>query len=105
MQPQQDPRARRDSLEPTEARQASPRKMNFRVLIASMVLAVAVGIVLVAGFWHETPPRVDASSGGNPSQNTQQAPQPPATPQPGAGGAPEVTPSPTTPPSQSPSTP
>lgn len=104
MQPQQDPRARRDTIEPTEARQASPRKMNFRVLLASMILAVAVGVVLVAGFWHETPPRVDASSGGNPSQNTQQAPQPAPTP-PLAPAVRPASPSPTTPPSQNPSTP
>jgi hypothetical protein len=105
MQPQRDPRARRDTLPPTDARQASPRKMNFRVLLASMALAVAAGIVLLVGFWRATPPRVDASSGGNPSQNTQQAAPPSATAQPGAGGAPEATPSPTAPPAQNPSTP
>jgi hypothetical protein len=92
MQPQDDPRVRRETLDPTEARQASPRKMNFRVLLASMALAVGVGVVLVAGFWHETPPAVDASSGGNPSQNTQQSAQQPGTPQPGAGVAPEASP-------------
>jgi hypothetical protein len=80
--------------------------MNFRVLLISMGLAVGVGVVLVAGFWHETPPRVDASSGGNPSQNTQQSTPSSATPQPGAGGAPEATPSPSaTPGPQSPSNP
>jgi hypothetical protein len=82
MQPQQDSRAHGEVLDPTEARQANPRKMNFRVLLASMVLAVAVGIVLVAGFWQMTPNRMDASSGGNPSQNTQTQPpaQNPSTP-------------------------
>ncbi|CCB67370.1 MULTISPECIES: hypothetical protein [unclassified Hyphomicrobium] len=105
MQPQLDPRARRSSIEPTDARQASPRKTNFRVLLASMALAVAVGVVLVVGFWRATPPRVDASSGGNPSQNTQQAAPPSATAQPGAGGAPETAPATTTPPAQNPSTP
>jgi hypothetical protein len=92
MQPQQDPRGRRETLEPTDARQASPRKTNFRVLLASMTLAVVVGVVLVAGFWHATPPAVDASSGGNPSQNTQQPAQPSGTAQPSAGGAPESSP-------------
>ncbi len=72
MQPQSDPRVRRPTIRPTEARQASPRKMNLRVLLASMALAVVVGAILVAGFWHQTPPSVDASSGGNPSQNTGQ---------------------------------
>ncbi len=70
MQPDRNPRARREVLEPTDARQASPRKMNFRVLIFSMTLALVVGVVLVGGFWHTTPAAVDASSGGNPSQNT-----------------------------------
>ncbi|MBS0252329.1 MAG: hypothetical protein JSR78_14825 [Proteobacteria bacterium] len=79
--------------------------MNFRVLLASMALAVAVGVVLVVGFWRETPPRVDASSGGNPSQNTEQAAPPTTAPQPEAGGAPEATPTPTSPPAQNPSTP
>jgi hypothetical protein len=49
--------------------------MNLRVLIASMALALVVGAVLVGGFWHETPPRVDSSSGGNAGQNSV-APQP-----------------------------
>ncbi|MET0639254.1 MAG: hypothetical protein ABWZ19_04470 [Hyphomicrobium sp.] len=81
MQPQQDPRLRRDTMEPTDARQGNRKKGNFRVLLTSMALAVAVGVVLVAGFWHETPPAVDASSGGNPSQNTGQSPTTaPATP-------------------------
>ena len=52
MQPQQDPPFRR-VLDPTEARQASPRKMNFRVLLVSMALAVVVGVVLVADFWNQ----------------------------------------------------
>jgi hypothetical protein len=83
MQPQHDPRARGEVLNPTEARQASPRKTNFWVLLVSMALAVVAGVVLVGGFWHATPPRVDASSGGNPSQNTQQSGEP------AAGGAPQ----------------
>ena len=82
MQPQQDPRSRR-VLDPTEARQASPRKMNFRVLLASMALAVVVGVVLVANFWNETPTGMDYSSGGKLSE---QGATPPA--QPSSGGAP-----------------
>lgn len=105
MQPQRDPRAHRDTVPPTDVRQASPRKGNFRVLLASMALALVVGVVLVVGFWRATPPRVDASSGGNPSQNTEQAAPPSATAQPGAGGAPETAPTPTNPPAQKPATP
>ncbi len=58
MQPQRDSRSQGAVLEPTEARQASPRKMNFRVLLASMGLAVVVGVVLGSKFleqdthWH-----------------------------------------------------
>ncbi len=33
-------------LTPTEARQASPRRLNFRVLIFSMLLAIAVAAIL-----------------------------------------------------------
>jgi multidrug efflux pump subunit AcrA (membrane-fusion protein) len=33
-------------LTPTEARQASPRRMNFHVLVWSMVLAVVVAAIL-----------------------------------------------------------
>lgn len=81
MQSPIDPRSRRSSLDPTEARQASPRKTNFRVLLASMALAVAVGVVLVAGFWHTTPTGMDYSSGGKlsePSATTQTAPAGPS---------------------------
>ncbi|CAA2142624.1 hypothetical protein [Hyphomicrobium sp. ghe19] len=81
MQSPIDPRSRRDSIDPTEARQASPRKTNFRVLLASMALAVAVGVVLVAGFWNTTPTGMDYSSGGKlsePSASSQTAPAAPA---------------------------
>lgn len=105
MQPKEDSSTGRRVLDPTEARQANPRKMNFRVLLASMALAVVVGFVLVAGFWRTTPPSVDASSGGNPSQNTEQPAPPAATAQPGAGGVPETAPAQPTPPAQNPSTP
>lgn len=70
MQPQRDPRDRQGAVDPTEVRQANPRKMNFRVLLASMAIAAVVGVVLVVGFWETTPSGMDASSGGNPSQNT-----------------------------------
>jgi hypothetical protein len=33
-------------LTPTEARQASPRRLNFRVLVASMILAVIAAAIL-----------------------------------------------------------
>jgi hypothetical protein len=39
-------RERTEVLTPTEARQASPRRMNLRVLVFSMVLLVAVAAIL-----------------------------------------------------------
>lgn len=96
MQPQRDPRSQRETLEPTEVRQASPRKMNFRVLLASMTLAVVVGVVLVASFWNSTPTGMDYSSGGKLSEQgpTPQASQPSSSAQPAPGGASEAAPSP-----------
>ena len=44
---------------PTDARQASPKQANFRVLKMSMIMAVAVGIVLVGAFWFTTPDDVE----------------------------------------------
>jgi hypothetical protein len=37
---------RPEILTPTEARQASPRRLNFRVLVISMLLAVVVAGIL-----------------------------------------------------------
>jgi hypothetical protein len=37
---------------PTEARQASPRKLNFRVLVMSLLLAIGVGVLLYAAFFN-----------------------------------------------------
>jgi hypothetical protein len=89
-------------LESTDARQASPRKMNFRVLLGSLTLAAIVGIVLVAGFWSATPTSMDYSSGGKLSQ---QGPTPEATVQPSSPttpgaptGAPQTAPAAPTPP-------
>ena len=54
-------------LTPTEARQASPRRLNLRVLIGSMAMAVVVAAVLYAFVYGypestigvpETPPAV-----------------------------------------------
>jgi type VI protein secretion system component VasF len=38
-------------LTPTEARQASPRKMNFRVLVWSLALAIVAAAVLYTVFF------------------------------------------------------
>lgn len=80
MQPEHDFRARRGTLDPTEALHANPRKMNLRVLLVSLGLAVVLGAILVVSFWQTTPSEMDASSGGNPSQNEQRPADQPATP-------------------------
>ncbi|AGK59265.1 hypothetical protein HYPDE_37968 [Hyphomicrobium denitrificans 1NES1] len=54
-------------LEPTDARQASPRKMNFRVLIISTALIVVIFAAFTIAFFYQTPPSMDASSGPQPS--------------------------------------
>jgi hypothetical protein len=42
---------RPEVLSPTEARQASPRRMNLRVLATSLIFALVVGVVLYALFY------------------------------------------------------
>ena len=37
-------------LTPTEARQASPRRMNLRVLVGSLFLALAAGFLFYASY-------------------------------------------------------
>jgi len=54
-------------LGPTEARQASPRKMNFRVLLISTALIIAIFAVFTIVFFNKTPAPMDASSGPQPS--------------------------------------
>jgi hypothetical protein len=41
----------REVLTTTEARQASPRKLNFRVLIGSLLLAAVAAMILYAAFY------------------------------------------------------
>ena len=56
----------------TRARQASPRKMNLIVLVASMVLAVAAGAVLYGVFYGGDTPM----STPDPAPTQQTAPGP-----------------------------
>jgi hypothetical protein len=71
-------------LTPTEARQASPRRLNLHVLIWSMILAVAAAAVLYYGAY--TKP--DSSIGLPKEQPASSAPPPATT----APVAPEATP-------------
>ncbi len=71
-------------LTPTEARQASPRRLNLHVLIWSMLLAVVAAAVLYYGVYAKPD-----SSIGLPKEQPASSPPPPATTAP---AAPEATP-------------
>lgn len=45
----------REILTPTEARQASPRRMNLRVLVTSLLLAVVAAALVYSYFFANTP--------------------------------------------------
>jgi hypothetical protein len=59
--------AKGEVLSATEARQASPRKMNFRVLLISTALIIAIFAAFTIAFFNKTPEPMDASSGPQPS--------------------------------------
>ena len=71
-------------LTPTEARQASPRRLNLHVLIWSMLLAVVAAAVLYYGVYAKP-----ESSIGLPKEQPATSAPPPATTAP---AAPETTP-------------
>lgn len=55
----------------THARQGNAKESNLRVLTMSLVMAVAVGALLVGAFWFTTSPDIDASSGAPAGETTQ----------------------------------
>ena len=59
-------------LTPTESRQASPRRMNLRVLIVSMVALVGIGALLFVGVYN---PRSPIGLPKQPSTVSEPAPQ------------------------------
>ena len=61
-------------LTPTESRQASPRTLNFKVLVYSLAALAAIGIVLLTAFSMSTSENMDASSGPQPTPITTPAP-------------------------------
>ena len=79
-------------LTPTEARQASPRRLNLHVLIWSMILAVVAAAVLYYGVYGKP----DSSIGLPKEQPASSAP-PPATTAPAAPETTPATPPPTNP--------
>jgi len=77
-------------LDPTEARQASPRKTNFRVLLISTALIIAIFAGFVIAFLYQTPPELSSSPGsgsdGQPASTTiPQTGEQPAPQNPGSG--------------------
>lgn len=68
-------------LNPTESRQASPRRLNFRVLVMSMLLAVLVAALLYYAVYD---PRTPIGLPQQPPEQSTTAPevppQPPANP-------------------------
>ena len=77
-------------LEPTEARQASPRKTNLRVLIFSTALITVVFAGFIFAFFYKTPPQMDGTT-----QNSEQSH--PATNAPSEGKPLPVAPGPSNP--------
>lgn len=82
---------RTEVLTPTEARQASPRRLNFRVLVVSMTLALVVAAILYFAVYnprspiglHKQPPEqttVAPDSAVAPEAPPAPAPSPPANP-------------------------
>ncbi|CEJ87611.1 MAG: hypothetical protein J0H37_01540 [Hyphomicrobium denitrificans] len=68
-------------IEPTDARQANRKTMNFRVLLISTALIVAIFAGFVIVFFNKTSKPMDASSGPQPSTSepatgSQTAPRP-----------------------------
>jgi hypothetical protein len=59
-------------LTPTEARQASPRRLNFRVLTMSLILAIVAGAALYTMFYSGDTP----VSTPDPAPTQQTAPGP-----------------------------
>jgi hypothetical protein len=45
----------KEVLTPTEARQASPRRLNFRVLVTSLLLALVAAVLVYSFFYTSTP--------------------------------------------------
>ncbi|MFN0218740.1 MAG: hypothetical protein ACKVP4_08015 [Hyphomicrobium sp.] len=50
-------------LTPTEARQASSKTTNFRVLVFSLAALTAIGIALIGAFWVSTPSELTSPAG------------------------------------------
>jgi hypothetical protein len=62
----------REVLTPTEARQASPRRLNFRVLTTSLILAIAAAAALYWVFYAGNTP----VSSPDPAPTQQTTPSP-----------------------------
>lgn len=67
-------------LTPTEARQASPRRLNFRVLVGSMALAIVAAAILYTIVYGFPGSPIGVPEGNTPSATTAPAEPPPAAP-------------------------
>jgi len=67
-------------LTPTEARQASPRRLNLRVLLTSLALAVVVAAILYAFVYGYPDSPIGVPEGDAPAAATAPAEPAPATP-------------------------
>jgi len=47
--------AERKVIDPTEARQATPQQMNYRVLTRSLVIAAIAAVIVYAYFYLQAP--------------------------------------------------
>lgn len=54
----------REVLTPTEARQASPRRLNYRVLVTSLLLALVAAALVYSYFYSSTPVPVQQPPAG-----------------------------------------
>jgi hypothetical protein len=66
-----------ETLDPTEARQASPRKTNFRVLVISTLLTAVILGGFVIAFVYSTPPRMSGNLTTTAPQSTPTQGSPP----------------------------
>lgn len=88
-------------VSPTDAKQGSKKRMNFRVLVTSLIGITILGAILLFVFFRPTLPGMDAQPTGTPPATS--APSSPATaPAPQATTPAEPAPQATTPPATPP---
>lgn len=69
-------------IDPTDVRQASPRRMNLRVLVTSLVALAILGAVMLIVFSRSTPPGLGGVLPGPAPTTPAAVPAPPPAPAP-----------------------